>query len=84
MLPDGGACLLGGKIRALPATVLGLLLCVRVGRKAEIVSRPPQSPGGETKAQRGAVPGLEPCQVIVTHLLLELLDLDPEGWVGSV
>lgn len=64
--------------------MLGLLLCLRVGRKAEIVSRPPQSPGGETKAQRGAVPALEPCQVIVTHLLLELLNLDPEGWVGSV
>lgn len=73
-----------GRNRVLPVTVRHLFNCVRVGKKGGDGLQVPSQPSRETEAQRGAVPGRGPHQGILTHLLPELLDLGPEGWVASV
>lgn len=74
----------GKNKRVLPVSVRGLLSCFRVGEEGGGCRQPPppappHSPGPETKAHRGAG-SRRSHQVISTHLLLKLLDPEPEGW----
>lgn len=72
----------GKKERAQPvSSVRGLLNCLRVGEEGGGCRQPPvHSPGPETEAHGRAVPAGGPHQVISIHLLLKLLDPEPEGW----
>ena len=82
---SGGSCQkegldIGKNKRVLSVSVRGLLSCLRVGEEGGGCRQPPlRSPGPETEAHRGAG-SRRSHQVISTHLLLKLLDLEPEGW----